>query len=372
MRARRDHALRARARRRRSSPLRPSRRRARPRSGGRRWPTSRPTYLRGLRSAAQRFGIDWAVLAAIGKVECDHGRLDAAGCNPRGSVNKAGAVGPMQFLATTWRRGAQLGSSPPPGPRHAGDLGWVRERRGRRRRRGHLGPGRRDRGRRSLPRRQRRARRLPARALRLQPRRLVRRARAATGRRATAPPRARHKPRASWRRAKRIRSPTRRATSAARTSTAATTQPAALELDPASAPVLQVSARDGRVGFFDCSSLASWAFAKTRGVVHRRHQRTAMAPRARAQPRRAGTRARRRAARRVCAQRPPLLRTHPERPRARRDRDRPDANDRQPTHRRQRPHHAHQQPHRPRRRRPLPRASNTPIRHADRSVGGLL
>ena len=30
--------------------------------------------------------------------------------------------------------------------------------------------------------------------------------------------------------------------------------------------MLQVSARDGRVGFFDCSSLASWAFAKTLGV----------------------------------------------------------------------------------------------------------
>ena len=75
-----------------------------------------PDYLQDYRTAAQRFGLDWAVLAAIGKLECDHGRLDAAGCNPRNSVNKAGAAGPMQFLATTWRRGAQAGSSPPPGP----------------------------------------------------------------------------------------------------------------------------------------------------------------------------------------------------------------------------------------------------------------
>ena len=73
-------------------------------------------YARDYEASARRFGIDWAVLAAIGKVECDHGRLAAAGCNPAGSVNKAGAVGPMQFLAPTWRRGEQLGSSPTPGP----------------------------------------------------------------------------------------------------------------------------------------------------------------------------------------------------------------------------------------------------------------
>src|SRR3954452_17986479 len=52
-----------------------------------------------------RYGVDWAVLAAIGKVECDHGRLEAAGCNPPGSVNAAGATGPMQFIGSTWRSG---------------------------------------------------------------------------------------------------------------------------------------------------------------------------------------------------------------------------------------------------------------------------
>ncbi len=66
-------------------------------------------------AAAERYGIDWALVAAIGKVECDHGRSTLAGCAPRGSVNAAGATGPMQFLAPTWRRGAPLGSVPAPG-----------------------------------------------------------------------------------------------------------------------------------------------------------------------------------------------------------------------------------------------------------------
>ncbi len=66
--------------------------------------------------AADRYGIDWAVLAAIGKVECDHGRLRLPGCNPLGTTNSSGATGPMQFLAPTWRAGAPLGTVPPPGP----------------------------------------------------------------------------------------------------------------------------------------------------------------------------------------------------------------------------------------------------------------
>ncbi|WP_258348988.1 peptidoglycan DD-metalloendopeptidase family protein [Saccharopolyspora gregorii] len=45
-------------------------------------------------------GLDWAVLAAIGKVETDHGRLDAPGV--RDGENFAGAGGPMQFLAPTF------------------------------------------------------------------------------------------------------------------------------------------------------------------------------------------------------------------------------------------------------------------------------
>ena len=53
--------------------------------------------------AAQRWEIDWALLAAIGKLECDHGRYRAPGCWPPGTINFAGARGPMQFLGSTWR-----------------------------------------------------------------------------------------------------------------------------------------------------------------------------------------------------------------------------------------------------------------------------
>jgi hypothetical protein len=59
-------------------------------------------YLALYRGAAQRFGLDWAVLAAIGKVECDHGRDPDPSCTRPGAVNGAGAGGPMQFLAGTW------------------------------------------------------------------------------------------------------------------------------------------------------------------------------------------------------------------------------------------------------------------------------
>jgi len=42
-------------------------------------------------------GLGWPVLAAVGKVESDHGRSAAL-------VSSAGAVGPMQFEPGTWRR----------------------------------------------------------------------------------------------------------------------------------------------------------------------------------------------------------------------------------------------------------------------------
>ncbi|MDP9021372.1 MAG: peptidoglycan DD-metalloendopeptidase family protein [Actinomycetota bacterium] len=56
--------------------------------------------------AAARWDLDWALLAAVGKIECDHGRLRAAGCWPPGTINHAGARGPMQFLGSTWRASA--------------------------------------------------------------------------------------------------------------------------------------------------------------------------------------------------------------------------------------------------------------------------
>jgi hypothetical protein len=63
-----------------------------------------PQYLALYRAAAERYtlGADgWSILAAVGKVECDHGRSTLIGCH-RGEANHAGARGPAQFLPTTW------------------------------------------------------------------------------------------------------------------------------------------------------------------------------------------------------------------------------------------------------------------------------
>jgi hypothetical protein len=53
-------------------------------------------YLRHYQRAVRRCpGLSWAVLAAIGKVESDHGRSRLPGV--RSGWNRAGAAGPMQF-----------------------------------------------------------------------------------------------------------------------------------------------------------------------------------------------------------------------------------------------------------------------------------
>ena len=54
-----------------------------------------PSYLRLYRSAGARYGVPWSVLAAIGKVESDHGRVRLPGV--RSDSNWAGACGPMQL-----------------------------------------------------------------------------------------------------------------------------------------------------------------------------------------------------------------------------------------------------------------------------------
>jgi hypothetical protein len=61
-------------------------------------------YLDLYEAAARKYRLDWAILAAIGKVECDHGRDPDPSCAKEGHVNSAGAGGPMQFLASTWAR----------------------------------------------------------------------------------------------------------------------------------------------------------------------------------------------------------------------------------------------------------------------------
>ena len=59
-------------------------------------------YLALYSDAGRRFGLDWPVLAAVGRVESDHGRLTAA-CTP----NEAGAIGPMQFLPASFSQAAE-------------------------------------------------------------------------------------------------------------------------------------------------------------------------------------------------------------------------------------------------------------------------
>jgi cell wall-associated NlpC family hydrolase len=221
-------------------------------------------YLRDYEASARRFGIDWAVLAAIGKLECDHGRLAAAGCNPQGSVNAAGAVGPMQFLAPTWRAGAQIGTSPAPGPATQTTAeGYASDGDGD----GHADVWN------------------AADAIAAAARYLV--ANGAPGDYRRALLAYNH---ADWYVARVLEQATIYRNAAGASAGVVTAAgggdpvawaarylgsayvyggnhtAAAAQLDATSAPELQVSARDGRVGFFDCSSLASWAFAQTRGV----------------------------------------------------------------------------------------------------------
>ncbi len=65
-----------------------------------------PDYLALYEAAASRYALGptgWSVLAAVGNVECDHGRSSAVGCG-RGEHNSSGAMGPAQFLPATWAR----------------------------------------------------------------------------------------------------------------------------------------------------------------------------------------------------------------------------------------------------------------------------
>jgi membrane-bound lytic murein transglycosylase B len=63
-------------------------------------------YLRLYRQAGARYRIPWSVLAAIGKVESDHGRVRLPGV--RSGSNWAGACGPMQIGCVS---GSKAGNS---------------------------------------------------------------------------------------------------------------------------------------------------------------------------------------------------------------------------------------------------------------------
>ncbi|MGO1053254.1 C40 family peptidase [Crossiella sp. CA198] len=71
-------------------------------------------YLALYRTAAPQCpGLDWSILAAIGKIETDHGRSTLPGVH--NGQNHAGAAGPMQFLAGTFDEVLRRHRLPPGG-----------------------------------------------------------------------------------------------------------------------------------------------------------------------------------------------------------------------------------------------------------------
>jgi hypothetical protein len=61
-----------------------------------------PRYMQLYQAAGARYRLPWELLAAIGKVECDHGSDPDPSCSQEGAENYTGAGGPMQFLVATW------------------------------------------------------------------------------------------------------------------------------------------------------------------------------------------------------------------------------------------------------------------------------
>lgn len=59
-----------------------------------------PAYLTLYLNAGRTYGIGWHLLAAVGKIESDHGRGPGPGITS--GHNHAGAAGPMQFIPGTW------------------------------------------------------------------------------------------------------------------------------------------------------------------------------------------------------------------------------------------------------------------------------
>ena len=60
------------------------------------------------KQAAEEYNLDWAILAAVGKIETDHGRLDAPGVTSGSNTNGC-CAGPMQFDINNYNTWAQVG-----------------------------------------------------------------------------------------------------------------------------------------------------------------------------------------------------------------------------------------------------------------------
>ncbi|GAA3707947.1 NlpC/P60 family protein [Nonomuraea antimicrobica] len=63
-------------------------------------------YLELYKEHGKKIGVQWNILAAVGKRETNHGRSDLPGV--KSGTNYAGAAGPMQFLISTWGGKARI------------------------------------------------------------------------------------------------------------------------------------------------------------------------------------------------------------------------------------------------------------------------
>ncbi|MGR6914616.1 NlpC/P60 family protein [[Actinomadura] parvosata] len=66
-------------------------------------------YLELYKEYGKKIGVQWNILAAVGKRETDHGRSTLPGV--QSGTNAAGAAGPMQFLISTWGGKARIATS---------------------------------------------------------------------------------------------------------------------------------------------------------------------------------------------------------------------------------------------------------------------
>lgn len=65
-----------------------------------------PELLELYKKYGKKIGVQWNILAAVGKRETDHGRSNLPGV--KSGTNYAGAAGPMQFLISTWGGKAKI------------------------------------------------------------------------------------------------------------------------------------------------------------------------------------------------------------------------------------------------------------------------